>query len=86
MHDQTDATSQFYLHRTLDLDPSRIDAGYRDVNHELASHLSINHLEAAGLDAVRYLNVHEAVRSLSLAVHPRALRTVQASGSRCATL
>jgi hypothetical protein len=26
---------------------------------------------------VRYLNVHEAVGSLSLAMHPRALRTVQ---------
>jgi hypothetical protein len=78
MHDQADATSQFYLHRvTLDLDPSRINDGYRDENHEPASHLSISDLEAAGLDAVRYLNVHEAVGSLSLAVHPRALRTVQ---------
>ena len=78
MHDQADARSQFYLHRvTLDVDPSRINQGYRNENEQAAAQFGVADLDAAEVDAVRYLNVHEAAGTLSLAVHPRVVRTAQ---------
>jgi hypothetical protein len=78
MRDQAGATSEFYLHRVaLRLDPSRIETGYRDENHEPAAQLTIDELRSAGLEAVRYLNVHEAVGSLSLAVARESIAYVQ---------
>ena len=78
MHDQADARSLFYLHRvTLEVDPSRINQGYRDENQQEAAQLGVADLDAAGVDAIRYLNVYEAAGTLSLAVHPRVVRTVQ---------
>ena len=78
MHDQADARSQFYLHRvTLEVDPSRLNEGYRDENDQAAAKLSVADLDAAEADAIRYLNVFEAAGTLSLAVHPRAVRTAQ---------
>ncbi|OBJ00369.1 hypothetical protein A5660_25080 [Mycobacterium alsense] len=76
MHDQDDADSGFYLHRiSLDLTPSDINVGFRDENHEDASQLSLE--EMGGLLAVRYVNVHEASGSISLAIHPAAIHTIQ---------
>jgi hypothetical protein len=78
MHNQADARSQFYLHRvTLQVNPSRINHGYRDENDQEAAQLGVADLDAAGVDAIRYLNVYEAAGTLSLAVHPRVVRTVQ---------
>jgi hypothetical protein len=78
MHDQADARSQFYLHRvTLEIDPSRINQGYRDENEQAAAQLGVADLDAAEVDAIRYLNVYEATGTLSLAVHPRVVRTAQ---------
>ncbi|WP_433717391.1 hypothetical protein ACQP2U_43445 (plasmid) [Nocardia sp. CA-084685] len=77
LRDQGDANSTFYLHRvTLRVTPDTIEDGFRDENHAPASDLSIDELEQAGLLAVRYLNVHEAMGSLSLAIDPAALATV----------
>lgn len=76
MHDQDDANSRFYLHRvSLDLAPTDIEAGFRDENHEDASQLSLDELDE--LRAVRYVNVHEASGSISLAIHPAAINTIQ---------
>ena len=78
MCDQDDATAHFYLHRiALAVDPHRINNGYRDENHEPAAQLTTTDLRDAGLDAVRYLNVHESTGSLSLAVLPEAIAWVQ---------
>ncbi|WP_251450893.1 hypothetical protein [Microbacterium sp. Marseille-Q6648] len=78
MEYQNDGTKQFYLYRVaLRLTPGRISAGYRDENHAVASDISVAEISDAGLDAVRYLNVHEAMGTLSLAVVPSAIAAVQ---------
>jgi len=78
MHDQADVRSQFHLHRvTLEVDPARINQGYRDENDQEAAQLGVADLDVAGVDVIRYLNVYEAAGTLSLAVHPRVVRTVQ---------
>jgi len=78
MDDEDDGGSQFYLYRVaLRLDPARINAGYRDENHEEAAQLTISDLDRDGLDAVRYLNVHEGTGVLSLAVRPEIIDAVQ---------
>ncbi|RIJ70568.1 hypothetical protein D1871_18450 [Nakamurella silvestris] len=78
MHDQADGDSRFYLYRVaLSLDPTRINEGYRDENAEKAADLTVGDLQAAGLDAVRYLNVYESMGSLSLAVTPEVIIGIQ---------
>ncbi|WP_426324042.1 hypothetical protein [Microbacterium sp. E-13] len=78
MENQDDSTKQFYLYRVaLRLTPGRINTGYRDENHAVASDISVAEISDAGLDAVRYLNVHEAMGTLSLAVVPSAIVAVQ---------
>ncbi|GAA0993285.1 hypothetical protein GCM10009563_08940 [Subtercola frigoramans] len=78
MDDEDDGGSQFYLYRVaLRLDPARINAGYRDENHEEAAQLTISDLDSEELDAVRYLNVHEGTGVLSLAVRPEIIDAVQ---------
>ncbi|GAA2895487.1 hypothetical protein [Microbacterium esteraromaticum] len=78
MNDELDSHAQFYLYRVkLDLDPRKINPGFRDENHEIASDISTLELEKDELDAVRYLNVHEAIGTLSLAIPPQAIRAVQ---------
>lgn len=78
MHNQSDATSRFYLYRVaVHVDPGRINFGFRDENDGDAAQLTVPELDAAGLDAVRYLNVHEACGSLSLALRPECVVAVQ---------
>jgi len=75
---QGDGGSDFYLYRVaLRLDPRRINPGYRDENYEIAADISVGELDSDDLDAVRYLNVHEALGALSLAVRPSAIAAVQ---------
>jgi len=79
MRNQGDAYSTFFLYRVaLDLDPQRVEAGYRDENVQTAAQLSNAELRAQGFQAVRYLNVYESPGSLSLAVIPDAIAAVQA--------
>lgn len=78
MHDQGDAQSVFFLHRiALRIDPTMINDGYRDENTEDAARITTADLRSDNLEAVRYLNVHEAVGSLSLAVLPEVVTDVQ---------
>ncbi|MFD0598753.1 hypothetical protein ACFQZ4_46005 [Catellatospora coxensis] len=78
MRDQGEANAKFFLFRVaLNLDPQRIEAGFRDENLQPAAQLSAAELRDHGLQAVRYLNVHESPGSLSLAVAPEAITTVQ---------
>ncbi|WP_282776453.1 MULTISPECIES: hypothetical protein [unclassified Nocardia] len=77
MQNQADADSVFYLHRvTLRIAAEAIEEGFRDENHHPASRLGIDELEDSGLLAVRYLNVHEAMGSLSLAIDPAVIDTI----------
>lgn len=78
MRDQADDASQFYLYRVaVQADPERINQGYRDENAEEASQLGLADLDADDLDVVRYLNVHEAVGSLSLAIRSECIVATQ---------
>lgn len=78
MNDELDSHSQFYLYRVaLSLDPTRINPGFRDENHVIASDITTHELDEQNLSAVRYLNVHEAIGTLSLAIRPQAIRAVQ---------
>lgn len=75
---QDDRDSRFFLYRVaLNLDPTRVEAGYRDENEQRAARLSNAELRDEGLQAVRYLNVYESPGSLSLAVTADAIATVQ---------
>ena len=78
MKNQGDGGSQFYLFRVaLGGDPLRINKGYRDENHEVAADLTLSDLDSDGLDLVRYLNVHEAMGVLSIAVRRDVIAGVQ---------
>lgn len=78
MENQGDSTKQFYLYRVaLRLTPGRINTGCRDENHAVASDISVAEISDARLEAVRYLNVHEAMGTLSVAVVPSAIAAVQ---------
>jgi hypothetical protein len=78
MSDQADGDSQFYLYRVaLRSDRLRVEPGYHDENEDEVSNLSIDELDVRGVDVVRYLNVHEALGSMSIAVRPGAIEAVQ---------
>lgn len=78
MDDQGDGASQFYLYRVaLRLDPTLINSRFRDENHEDAADISVHELDRENRSAVRYLNVHEAIGSLSLAIRPGSIAAVQ---------
>lgn len=78
MRNQADGAAQFYLYRVaVHVEPGRINDGYRDENDEEAAQLTIADLDRTGLDAIRYLNVHEATGSLSVAVRPSCILATQ---------
>lgn len=78
MNDELDSHSPFYLYRVaLNLESGKINPAFRDENHEIASDISTLELDDDGLCAVRYLNVREAIGTLSLAVAPTVIRAVQ---------
>lgn len=78
MRNQADGDSQFYLYRVaLRSDGLRLQPGYRDENEDEAANLSIDELDAQGVDVIRYLNVHEALGSVSIAVRPSVIEAVQ---------
>lgn len=75
---QDDRDSRFFLYRVeLNLDPTRVETGYRDENEQHAARLSTADLQAESLQVVRYLNVYESPGSLSLAVTADAITAVQ---------
>ncbi|OXM44815.1 hypothetical protein CFP75_33375 [Amycolatopsis alba DSM 44262] len=85
MHDQDDGGAQFFLYRVAlraaDLTAER---GWRDENTDDAARISQDDLGDA--DVVRYLNVFESPGSISLAVRPSAIATIQRIGLPISTL
>lgn len=79
MRNEDDAHSQFYLHRVSlkPIDVELIDTLIRHESHDEASQLTIDDL--AGLQVVRYLNVEESPGSVSLAINPVVIATVQSA-------
>jgi hypothetical protein len=76
MHTQDDAQRQFYLHRvSLKLSTSDIDDQLRHESHDEAAQLALEDL--GGFLAVRYLNVEESPGSISIAIDPTAIDTIQ---------
>lgn len=68
--------SQFYLHRVaLSLSADDIDPTIRHESHEEASQIAIEDL--GRYKAVRYINVEESPGSISLAITPSAIATIQ---------
>lgn len=78
MRDQTEVGGTFYLHRVeLRLRTSDINDGFLDENVDDVSQIPLSGLEARGLLAIRYLNVRESLGSLSLAIDPAAIASIQ---------
>ncbi|WP_280215125.1 hypothetical protein [Nocardia cyriacigeorgica] len=78
MRDQTEVGVTFYLHRVeLGIGPDDLNKGYLDENDDAVSQVAVSRLEDQGLMALRYLNVRESMGSLSLAIRPAAIATVQ---------
>jgi hypothetical protein len=78
MLNQDDRGGVFYLHRVaLNLCPGDLNDGIRDENHEPASQLDLDDLKREGLRAIRYLNVWEASGTVSLAIDPGVIESIQ---------
>lgn len=77
MRDQGDGGSRFHLFRVRLDHGLRLEPGFRDENHEAAAQITQPDLQSAGLDAIRYLNVHESPGSISLAVRRDAVAALQ---------
>jgi hypothetical protein len=76
MRDQDDGGAQFYRYRVaLRRHGVIIEPGWRDENLEEVAQITQSALGEA--DAFRYLNVHESRGSISLAVRPGAIGSVQ---------
>lgn len=75
MRDQGDGGAQFYLYRVKLRDALTIEAGWRDENRAEAARITQG--ELGDVDAIRYLNVHEAAGSISLAVRRGAIDSIQ---------
>jgi hypothetical protein len=76
MRNEADDDSQFYLHRVrVRLAAKEIHPDLRHESHESASQLTIDELE--GFKAIRYINVEESPGSISLAIDPSAIASIQ---------
>jgi hypothetical protein len=76
MRDEDDGGEQFCLYRVaLRRHGLIIEEGWRDENSEEVSQITQPDLGEA--DVIRYLNVRESPGSISLAVRPRAIDSVQ---------
>jgi hypothetical protein len=76
MRDQDDSGAQFYLYRLgLRRHGLIIEQDWRDENSAEASQITQSGLGQA--DVVRYLNVRESPGSISLAVRPEAISSIQ---------
>jgi len=76
MDDEDLGGARFWLYRiALRRRGIVIESGYRDENKEDAAQLTQKDL--GNCDVIRYLNVRESPGSISLAVRPRALASVQ---------
>lgn len=80
MHDQDvgdHGTTQYWLHRvSLCLEPGDLDPHVGDEFATLMGDVELSELHNRGARAVRYINVHEAVGSVSMAVDPDVIGEV----------
>lgn len=77
MRNQGDQESVFYLHRVRLRPDLSIEPGWRDENTGEAAQITSFDLADQGIDGIRYLNAHEAIGSLSLAVVRNAIESTQ---------
>jgi hypothetical protein len=77
MESEDDQLSAFYLHRVRLRSDVMIEAGLRDENSEPAAKITMSDLAHSGVDGIRYLNAHEAIGSISLAVVRDAIESTQ---------
>lgn len=76
MREQDDAGANFFLYRTaLHRHGLKFERNWRDENSENAAQITQADLGVA--DVVRYLNVFESPGSISLAIRPRAIASIQ---------
>lgn len=76
IRNQADRGRQFYLHRvSVTLTTDDIDPEVRHESHEEASQLTLDDLDP--FQAVRYVNVEESPGSVSLAIRPVVINTIQ---------
>lgn len=77
MNDQNDQESTFYLYRVR-LHPNLIvEPNWRDENQAEAAKITSFDLARQNVDGIRYLNAHESIGSISLAIVRRAIESVQ---------
>lgn len=77
MSDQDDGASQFYLYRVCLKRDVFVEPGFRDENKDEAAVITQTAIRNSGYQGIRYLNVHEAQGSISLAVCRDAIEAVQ---------
>jgi len=77
MRNQGDRNSQFYLHRVRLREGLAIEPGWRDENNAEAAAMTSIDLAIQGVDVIRYLNAHESIGSLSIALVRGAIESVQ---------
>ncbi|MGO4455299.1 hypothetical protein [Arthrobacter sp. RAF14] len=77
MRSEGDQASAFYLHRVRLRTDLRIEPGWRDENCQPAAKITMSALTAERVDGIRYLNAHEAIGSISLAVTRTAIESTQ---------
>lgn len=77
MHNQSDAESQFYLHRVrIACPPAEVSPLGQELS-DFMGNVWLSNLYDAGFPLVRYVNVHEHPGSISLAVVPSAITHLQ---------
>lgn len=79
MDKQSDAASQFYLHRVRLRPECVIEPGVHEELHSLMGDVQLSDKCAPGVEVYRYVNVHEDPSGVSLAVEISAIGSVQST-------
>ncbi|GAB3568570.1 hypothetical protein GCM10027405_30420 [Arthrobacter alkaliphilus] len=77
IRDENEHQKSFYLHRVRLRPDVKIESGWRNENSAIAAKITKFDLTNDYIDGVRYLNAHEAIGSLSLAVIREAIESTQ---------
>jgi hypothetical protein len=72
-----ESQAQFYLHRVRLREGLAIEPAWRDENSAEAAATTSIDLAFQGVDVIRYLNAHESIGSLSIAIVRGAIDSVQ---------
>lgn len=79
MNEQGDQDSSFYLYRVRLRSDSILEEKLRDENKDIAAKITTFDLAKLKADGIRYLNAHEAIGSISLAVLRGAIESTQST-------